>query len=79
MTGVIEKSSKMEIFFLILKETILKGDRLLVFSQSLLTLDLIEDYLLKRYVPGRGDKWCKNRNYFRKLHSFCMKILKLFL
>lgn len=66
VTGVVENSSKMEIFFLILTQSILRQDRMLVFSQSLLTLDLIEDYLQRRCVPGLGETWAKNRNYFRK-------------
>jgi hypothetical protein len=28
------------------------GDRLLLFSQSLFTLTLIEDYLKRRQIPG---------------------------
>lgn len=34
------------------------------FSQSLLTLDLIEEYLAKRIVSGTTETWRKNRNYF---------------
>lgn len=66
VTGVIENSSKMEVFMHILTESIRLGDRILVFSQSLLTLDLIEDYLHRMTVPNRDEKWAKHRNYFRE-------------
>jgi RAD54-like protein 2 len=45
-------SYKLELFLDILEETILAGDRLLLFSQSLLTLNLIEEFLRKRQIPG---------------------------
>lgn len=66
VTGVIENSSKMEVFVEIVTESIKLGDRLLVFSQSLLTLDLIEDYFQRRNVPDKEEVWTKNKNYFRK-------------
>jgi len=58
---------------LILQESISRNDRMLVFSQSLLTLDLIEEYLQRRQVPGLQDYWAKNKNYFRKLFNFEFK------
>ena len=48
----IENSQKFVIFFKILEETIKCSERILLFSQSLLTLDLIEDFLHQRTVPG---------------------------
>jgi len=39
-----------------------------VFSQSLFTLGLIEEYLAKQNVPGTEEMWMKNKNYFRMLH-----------
>jgi len=42
-----------------------------VFSQSLFTLGLIEEYLAKQNVPGTEEMWMKNKNYFRMLHFFC--------
>ena len=50
--GMVENSHKLELFLDILDETIMVGDRLLLFSQSLFTLTLIEDYLKRRQIPG---------------------------
>ncbi|XP_044755632.1 uncharacterized protein LOC123314413 isoform X2 [Coccinella septempunctata] len=63
--GQIENSAKMEILFCIIKESISLGDRLLVFSQSLITLDLIEQFLQATVVPGDSVHWCKNSSYYR--------------
>lgn len=63
---LIENSPKMEIFFCILEESLKLGDRMLVFSQSLLTLNLIERFLQLNYVNGTEAKWAKNTNYYRK-------------
>jgi len=38
-----------------------------VYSQSLFTLGLIEEYLAKQNVPGTEVMWMKNKNYFRML------------
>lgn len=64
--GVISNSAKMEIFFCILEESIKLNDRILVFSQSLFTLNLIEDFLQKNVVTGTDTKWAKNVNYYSK-------------
>lgn len=63
---LIENSPKMEIFFCILKESLRLGDRMLVFSQSLLTLNLIEKFLQANTVNNTEIKWAKNLNYYRK-------------
>ncbi|KAH8291318.1 hypothetical protein KR054_010563 [Drosophila jambulina] len=63
--GLISNSPKMEIFFCILKESMHLGDRILLFSQSLLTLNLLEGYLKSSYVPGSNQLWTKNTSYFR--------------
>ena len=42
----------------------------MLYSQSLFTLGLIEEYLSKRNVPGMEEMWTKNRNYFRTLFLF---------
>ncbi|KAI5644072.1 helicase ARIP4 [Phthorimaea operculella] len=63
--GIIENSAKMELFFYILNESIKMGDRLLLFSQSLFTLNLIEDFLERNYIPGKNCVWERNVNYYR--------------
>ncbi|XP_039483886.1 helicase ARIP4 isoform X1 [Drosophila santomea] len=65
VSGLISNSPKMEIFFCILKESLQLGDRILLFSQSLLTLNLLEVYLKSSYVPGSNQLWTKNSSYFR--------------
>ncbi|XP_016928756.3 helicase ARIP4 isoform X2 [Drosophila suzukii] len=65
VSGLISNSPKMEIFFCILKESLHLGDRILLFSQSLLTLNLLEVYLKSSYVPGSNQLWTKNSSYFR--------------
>ncbi|GAB0087485.1 uncharacterized protein DMENIID0001_017940 [Sergentomyia squamirostris] len=62
---LLENSPKMQIFFCILEESIKLGDRILVFSQSLLTLNLIERFLQMTTVTGTDVKWAKNLNYYR--------------
>ncbi|XP_050090014.1 uncharacterized protein LOC126574092 isoform X2 [Anopheles aquasalis] len=62
---LLETSPKMEIFFCILEESIRLGDRLLVFSQSLLTLNLIERFLQNNKIPGTESHWSRNISYFR--------------
>lgn len=66
ISGQISSSPKMEIFFCIMKESINKGDRILLFSQSLLTLNLIEGFLKSSYVPCSTNFWMRNSSYFRK-------------
>ncbi|XP_066101162.1 helicase ARIP4 [Saccopteryx bilineata] len=71
-TGVLENSPKMVLLFHLIEESVKLGDKILVFSQSLSTLALIEDFLGKREVPcppgaeGQGvQKWVRNGSYFR--------------
>lgn len=45
---LMENGVKFELLFQLIEETVSVGDKLLVFSQSLLTLDLIEFFLKKR-------------------------------
>uniref|UniRef100_A0A336LHX0 CSON014418 protein n=1 Tax=Culicoides sonorensis TaxID=179676 RepID=A0A336LHX0_CULSO len=61
----LSNSPKMEIFFCLLEETILHGDRMLLFSQSLLTLNVIEKFLQRSTIPNSNMTWCKNVSYFR--------------
>ncbi|KAI8123804.1 hypothetical protein FF38_10059 [Lucilia cuprina] len=63
--GLISNSPKMEIFFCILNESVRIGDRVLLFSQSLLTLNLIEKFLQANRIPGEDTNWTFNKHYFR--------------
>ncbi|XP_051163279.1 uncharacterized protein LOC127282816 isoform X2 [Leptopilina boulardi] len=66
--GLIDASAKMTLFFCILEEAIRLEDRVLAFSQSLFTLNLIEDFLARnnfKYPDGTTDAWVKNVNYYR--------------
>ncbi|XP_023244975.1 uncharacterized protein LOC106640208 [Copidosoma floridanum] len=66
--GLITASAKMTLFFCILEEAISMGDRILTFSQSLFTLNLIEDFLAKnpfKLSDGQRESWMKNVNYYR--------------
>ncbi|TMS16667.1 Helicase ARIP4 [Larimichthys crocea] len=72
--GILENSAKMVLLFHLIEESVRKGDKLLVFSQSLSTLTVIEDFLVKRPVPpspntsGRdrpNQNWVRNLNYYR--------------
>lgn len=64
--GLIVNSPKMEIFFCILDESVRIGDRVLLFSQSLLTLNLIEKFLQANPMPGGETNWLYNTHYFRE-------------
>lgn len=65
MSDLLENSPKMELFFCILEESVKLGDRLLVFSQSLLTLNLMERFLTRSKIPDTDTCWAKNTSYFR--------------
>lgn len=62
---LISNSPKMQIFFCILEESLRLQDRLLVFSQSLLTLNLIEKFLQANRVNDTDVHWARNVNYYR--------------
>lgn len=66
-SGVIENSMKMMLLFKIIDETIKLGERILIFSQSLHTLDVIENFLRRRQVPNDKEKrkFIRSVNYFR--------------
>ncbi|XP_049611705.1 helicase ARIP4 isoform X1 [Syngnathus scovelli] len=70
--GILENSAKMVLLFHLIEESVTKGDKLLVFSQSLSTLTVIEDFLAKRPVPRSpntkdtaSQNWVRNVNYYR--------------
>ncbi|XP_023812188.1 helicase ARIP4 isoform X2 [Oryzias latipes] len=72
--GILENSAKMVLLFHLIEESVRNGDKILVFSQSLSTLTVIEDFMAKRPVPPSplspsGDRlnqnWVRNLNYYR--------------
>ena len=69
----LSNGGKMVLLFHIIDESIKHGDKILVFSQSLMTLTLIEKFLSIRKIPDPPDKpadmcqdWIRNVTYFRK-------------
>ncbi|XP_072522588.1 helicase ARIP4 [Salminus brasiliensis] len=68
-TGVLENSAKMVLLFHLIDESVSRGDKILVFSQSLSTLTVIEDFLCLRPMPIKiGDQtqnWVRSINYYR--------------
>ncbi|XP_071773053.1 transcriptional regulator ATRX isoform X1 [Centroberyx gerrardi] len=71
---ILEHSGKMVLLFEILRMAEEVDDKVLVFSQSLISLDLIEDFLElagrakeeEKVSPYKGDgKWFKNIDYYR--------------
>uniref|UniRef100_A0A674CAB7 RAD54 like 2 n=1 Tax=Salmo trutta TaxID=8032 RepID=A0A674CAB7_SALTR len=73
-TGVLENSAKMLLLFHLIDESVIRGDKILVFSQSLSTLTVIEDFLTRRPMPadrvspdnhGQNQTWVRNINYYR--------------
>ncbi|KAJ1365486.1 SNF2 N-terminal domain [Parelaphostrongylus tenuis] len=65
--GNIEHGYKMVLAMELLDATVLKGEKMLIFSQNLTALDLIETYLSQRLLKTRAvaTSWIKNLNYFR--------------
>ncbi|KAG8436161.1 hypothetical protein GDO86_007313 [Hymenochirus boettgeri] len=70
--GVLQNSPKMVILFHLIEESMKMGDKILVFSQSLSTLSIIEDFLAKRPMPATAGSdgqethtWIRNVNYYR--------------
>ncbi|KAG1941128.1 helicase ARIP4 isoform a [Pimephales promelas] len=68
-TGVLENSAKMVLLFHLIDDSVSRGDKILVFSQSLSTLTVIEDFLSRRPMPIQtetgGHNWVRNINYYR--------------
>uniref|UniRef100_A0A3Q1G1A9 Helicase ARIP4-like n=1 Tax=Acanthochromis polyacanthus TaxID=80966 RepID=A0A3Q1G1A9_9TELE len=71
-TGVLENSAKMVLLFHLIDESVMRRDKILVFSQSLSTLTVIEDFLSKRPMPqgvastdSQNQNWVRNLNYYR--------------
>ncbi|XP_076132128.1 helicase ARIP4-like isoform X1 [Alosa pseudoharengus] len=69
-TGLLENSAKMVLLFHLIDESVRNGDKILVFSQSLSTLSVIEEFLAKRMMPetrasSLKQNWVRNVNYYR--------------
>ncbi|XP_076012669.1 helicase ARIP4 isoform X2 [Genypterus blacodes] len=71
-TGVLENSAKMLLLFHLIDESVSRRDKILVFSQSLSTLSVIEDFLSQRPMPAAvvspdspNQNWVRNLNYYR--------------
>ncbi|KAL6738367.1 hypothetical protein Aduo_011922 [Ancylostoma duodenale] len=66
-TGNIEHGYKMVLAMELLDATVRIGEKMLIFSQNLTALDLIEYYLSRRKLQTRTDTtvWMKSINYFR--------------
>lgn len=66
----VENSGKMVLLIDILSMCADVGDKALVFSQSISTLDLIELYLSKLPRPGKKRKcWKKGKDWYRYVYS----------
>ena len=63
--NVLENGAKFLLSFSLIEESVLAGDKILLFSQSLLSLNLIEEYLQRLNVPNTNQKWEKYKTYYR--------------
>ena len=61
----VELSGKLVLLMEILADAEAVGDKVLVFSQSLVTLDLIEKVLGGGEIGGDRENWCRGCDYFR--------------
>lgn len=68
---ILENSNKMVIALNIIKETVALGEKILLFSSSVLTLNLLEKFLISDQLPkmkdseGNDIKWSKKTSYCR--------------
>ena len=67
----IENSYKLKITLGIVDMSVSTGNKVLIFSQNLQTLDTLEALLGAINVPGRAERWAKNVSYFRLDGSTC--------
>lgn len=64
--AILANGAKFSIAFQLIEESVRAGDKILLFSQSLLSLNLIEEYLQRLPVPNStGQKWQKYKSYYR--------------
>lgn len=62
---ILENGAKFVLSIDLIEQSVLAGDKILLFSQSLLSLDLIERYLATFNVANLNEKWTKNKHYYR--------------
>jgi len=60
-----QNSNKIQIFLGILEESMAVNDRILLFSQSLFTLNLIEEFLRRKKLTNAEEPWQQGVNYYR--------------
>lgn len=73
VNGVLTNSHKMMVALAIIHETVKRGEKILLFSTSLLTLSLIEDFLREYGSIQMEDgllEWKRNSTYFREYLKF---------
>jgi len=63
--GKEENSNKLEVFLGILEESLAVGDRILLFSQSLFSLTLLEEFLQKKSLGRNEEPWRLGQTYYR--------------
>lgn len=68
--NVLENGAKILLSFELIQQSVLAGDKILLFSQSLLTLDVIEKFLQQIYVSNSNEKWTKYKHYYREFKGF---------
>lgn len=77
VSGLLENGAKFSMAFDIIAESVRNRDKILLFSQSLLSLNLIEEYLQRIDVPNcPGEKWQKYKSYYRYVTTFILKTIK---
>jgi RAD54-like protein 2 len=64
--GQLVNGIKFQVALTILDSCMEIGDKVLIFSQSLLSLNKLEEFLSQRPIPKTDQKWEKNVNYYRK-------------
>ncbi|RUS69118.1 hypothetical protein EGW08_023120, partial [Elysia chlorotica] len=67
VAGVVENSGKFVLMYGLIEECLAVGDKVLIFSQSLLTLNKIEEFFGRMRVPRIeiNETWQRNKTYFR--------------
>ena len=78
-TCLLENSNKFVILFKLVEETIKVGERILVFSQSLLTLDLMEAFLQERNVPSKYFLTASSAQRSYCIRNFVIVVIFIFL